>query len=95
MSTIQARIRNDARVREISDERGLDSGIWVYLKGHCNELDNPHECSSESCVHSVHEDTWTACLKVLRYVKSCTCAECLAEKAPNGARIIKGRDIDG
>lgn len=52
------KLRVDARVSSVDDERGLGDGVWVYLKdGYVNDST---ECAM------VHEETPTACLRVLR-----------------------------
>ena len=67
MSVID-RIKNDQRVREVSDERGLGDGFWVYLKDGF--------CGDDMGCHIIHEDSPSACLKAMRYIQPCTCREC-------------------
>lgn len=52
------RIKADPRVREVSDERGMGDGIWIYLKD--GFVNSSTECSM------VHESTPTAALRVLK-----------------------------
>lgn len=71
---IRDRIMKDPRVSEISDERSLDCGIWVYLKrGYCDGELRYH--SAAGCLHQIHEDTWTACLAKLNRVTPCPPSE--------------------
>lgn len=50
-----ADIKNDPRVAEISDERHLDQGIWVYL---LNDYFNEFLDSGK-----IHEETVSECLE--------------------------------
>ena len=56
-------------VEEISDERSMGDGYWIYLvPGYINTMTE---------VHMVHEDTVKECLIHLRnYIKPCNCEEC-------------------
>ena len=57
------------RTECISDERTSDGGIWAYLKyGWQSGVDHG--------VHSVHEDTWAACLRGLDSAIPCDCDDC-------------------
>jgi hypothetical protein len=61
--------RYRSKIEEISDERGMDQGYWVYLiPGWQNSFD-------PSC-HIIHEDNPTQCSKVLRYIEPCDCNDC-------------------
>lgn len=45
-------------VRDVSDERGMEDGVWVYLA-------DGWTCPSSDC-NSIHEDTWSDCVACLR-----------------------------
>ena len=61
MTTTQ-RIKSNPKVRDVSDERGIGDGFWVYLKDH-------HTCDG---VHAIHEDTPEQCLRELKHIVPCT-----------------------
>ena len=67
------KVRNHKFVDSVSDERNSDSGIWVYLKNgyHTGEYEGYYDR-----LHQIHEDTWSECLRALRYVKPCDCEDC-------------------
>jgi len=70
MSKLPAALRKYAKViDEISDERSLDQGYWIYLKpGWINTL---HD------LHQIHEDTLKECVAVLKnFVTECNCNDC-------------------
>lgn len=68
MTTIQ-KILKDHRVEEISDERSVGDGFWVYLKvGYYGY---------EEGSHIIHEDAPTQCFSLLRDSRRCGCDECL------------------
>ena len=68
MRTID-RIKADPRVADVSDERDMGDGYWVYLK--------PGWRWVEDCLHAIHEDTPSACLRELRGgVIECKCNYC-------------------
>jgi len=60
-------IKDDPRVEDVSDERQLDSGIWVYLKdGWCDPYHDPKgwpDCNS------LREDTVKALIPRLARIK--------------------------
>lgn len=68
MTTIE-RIKADPRVADVSDERSMGDGFWVYLKsGFAVQGDE---------VHCIHEDTPSDCLRELRHgVIECKCKGC-------------------
>lgn len=72
------RITSDPRVAELLDETAVDNGYWIYLK--------PGFTADPLSAHDIHEDTLTACVRALRDVEPCTCAEC----HPGGWRNRKG-----
>lgn len=55
-------------IDDVSDERGMGQGYWVYLKA---GLINPW-----TETHCVHEDTIKECAEQLKIVKPCQCADC-------------------
>lgn len=76
MTTIE-KIKNHPAVVDISDERGLGDGFWVYLRSGWT-YDNPGE-------HSLHEETPTQCLKLLKSLMPCGCSdECRRAQASAG-----------
>jgi hypothetical protein len=74
MTTIE-RIRSDPRVRDISDERHgwNDNGFWVYLKNGF--------CWDDQGLHIIHEPSPSACRRLFREIRPCTCAECIKADA--------------
>lgn len=57
-----------AVIEDVSDERQMGDGYWVYLKkGYY--WDDPG-------LHIVHEDTITECVRCLKERQVCTCHEC-------------------
>lgn len=68
MKTIE-RIKSDRRVADVSDEREMGDGFWVYLK--------PGWRWAEDWVHSIHEDTPSECLRELHRAIPCHCRECV------------------
>ncbi len=83
MTKTETTLRLDTRVAEVSDERAQDAGIWVYLrKGLCNGEDCAQGHHADTCVHAVHESTWTQCAARLRAVSSCDCATCAPQPLP-------------
>ena len=96
MSKIIEKIRNDPRVADISDEReylrmppGVEEngdGFWVYLKGHCIESAGWDDDLKErihredGCLHTIHENSPSECLKLLRWAKPCTCSHCMTRR---------------
>lgn len=53
-------------VCDISDERNSGDGYWVYLKpGWCIEPE----------LHSIHEETPLECLRKLKDIQRCHCAD--------------------
>lgn len=71
-SEIIKKILKDPRVQEISDERGMDDGFWIYLKsGWIDPI------GSEA--HHIHEDTPAEAYKYLKWIAPCDCcSECEA-----------------
>lgn len=55
-------------VEEVSDERGLDQGIWAYLQ--------PGWYWDDPSLHIIHEDTAEQVMKCLREILPCRCADC-------------------
>lgn len=81
MATLLERIKAHPHVEEVSDERNLDQGIWAYLKpGYHDGYD------ALAPTHQVHEDTPSAVLRQLRFVKVCDCDDC--KKQPNYAKFL-------
>ncbi len=62
------RIKSDLRVAEVSDERELGDGFWVYLKSGWNNG------SAEE--HIIHEASPSACLKRFYEIDDCNCDDC-------------------
>jgi uncharacterized protein involved in high-affinity Fe2+ transport len=58
MNKTHAKIIADPRVSDVSDETGYGEGVWVYLK--------PEYVSTSTDTGTIHEDTWTEALKVLK-----------------------------
>jgi len=58
MSKVLAKIKADPRVHEVSDERFLGDGVWVYLK--------PGYASTSTDCGTIHESSWTKAYAVLR-----------------------------
>ena len=58
-------------IEDISDERELDQGYWVYLK--------PGLINTMTETHMVHEDTPTECAQIFKddWIKPCCCKECV------------------
>ena len=64
---------NDTRVKEVSDERNNQDGIWVYMKnGYCNSLDE---------THCLHEDSVKEIVKAFRWIEPCAKDCCTVEVA--------------
>lgn len=56
VTAAETAVRTHRFVREVSDERGLDDGIWVYLK----------DGYSWDGSGSIHYQTWSQLLRTLR-----------------------------
>lgn len=65
--TVLERITGNPAVESISDERRDGDGCWVYL--HRDWICPAMECGT------IHEDTWSKCLKMLRTIRRKTPAE--------------------
>lgn len=81
-----AKIKNDKRVVDVYSEDGnLDEDKidwWVHLAaGYCNGEDPGR--------HSIHEQTLTECLRVLRLTKVCDCDDCKQALAGKGGWMGK------
>ena len=73
-----AKLREDPRVEEISDERGEDAGYWIYFV--------PGWINTEADIHMIHEDTVKEVLAVFRnYIEPCDCESCEASKPKEAA----------
>jgi len=58
-------------VEEISDERNMGDGVWLYFKpGYIWQRE----------VHQIHEDTLAKCKAQFKYVTVCTCEQCVARQ---------------
>lgn len=58
MSKVLDRIQADPRVESVSDERRNGDGCWVYLLP-------AYICPAMEC-GTIHEDSWTACERMLK-----------------------------
>jgi hypothetical protein len=68
MNKVIQKIKADYRVRDVSDERLLGDGFWVYLKdGYCYDQQEQH---------IIHENSPSACMRQLPYVQPCHCQDC-------------------
>lgn len=84
MSKIIERIKADPRVADISDERGYGEGFWVYTRGWC--CDAPRSGHDESaCLHTIHEESPSACWVAMRDLAPCDCYHCTYKQAPSEA----------
>lgn len=68
-----AEVKRDPRVRDVSDERGMGDGVWIYLVA---GYDNG---SPET--HAVSEDTVGEALAAFRGIRKCSCEDCAREIA--------------
>lgn len=66
---------DDPRVDEVSDERHLGDGFWVYLKVGFKSADDP--CGA---LHTIHESSPTQCLSQVRRALKCDCEDCRMAK---------------
>lgn len=73
MSKVIEKLKADKRVVDISDERDMDQGFWVYTKGWCRES-MPNGTHDEStCLHVIHENSPSECWRLMRDLKPCNC----------------------
>lgn len=73
--TIRNKLLKTGIVEEISDERNMDAGIWIYFKPGWRDADRE--------THFVHEYNWADCwTRYKYYVEKCICAGC--------KKLIKG-----
>jgi hypothetical protein len=72
-------------IDDISDERHLGDGIWVYLKyGYCN---------GDIGSHIIHEDTLKECASYAANIRACDCDDCRHGAAEATAIHATVRDI--